>query len=75
MATASTDQLRMPVVKRLYQNHVLDSTRWNFVPLRDDDIVVPPRTKPAPPDASDCRQPDIFGAGTAGTDFGAFAIS
>ena len=40
MATASTDQLRMPIVKHLYQNHVLDSTRWNFVPLRDDDIVV-----------------------------------
>jgi aryl sulfotransferase len=39
MATASADQLRMPVLKHLYQNHVLDSTRWNFVPLRDDIIV------------------------------------
>ena len=40
MATASTDQLRMPVVKHLYQNHVLDSSRWNFLPLREDDIIV-----------------------------------
>src|SRR5262249_41538084 len=40
MATASTDRLRMPVMKHLYQNHVLDSTRWKFVNLRDDDIVV-----------------------------------
>jgi aryl sulfotransferase len=39
MAAAATDP-RLPVIKHLYQNHVLDSTRWNFVRLRDDDIIV-----------------------------------
>ncbi len=40
MATASADHRRMPVVKHLYQNHVLDSTRWDFLRFRDDDIIV-----------------------------------
>ena len=30
----------LPVRTRVYQNHHLDSLRWNFVALRDDDIVI-----------------------------------
>jgi aryl sulfotransferase len=30
----------LPVVKHLYQNHSMDSTRWNFFAPRPDDIVV-----------------------------------
>ena len=40
MATDPIDRLRMPVLKHLYQNHIFDSTRWSFVRLRDDDVIV-----------------------------------
>ena len=38
MAETITQQL--PPRTHVYQNHNLDSLRWNFVTLRDDDIVV-----------------------------------
>ena len=40
MSAAPADDRRMPAVKHLYQNHILDSARWNFLRLRDDDIIV-----------------------------------
>jgi aryl sulfotransferase len=40
MAETAPHRHELPMVKHLYQNHHLDSLRWNFVPLRDDDIVV-----------------------------------
>lgn len=40
MVTDPIDRRRMPVLKHLYQNHFLDSSRWNFVRLRDDDVIV-----------------------------------
>src|SRR5580700_5074624 len=30
----------LPVPSHVYQNHHFDSLRWNFVTLRDDDIVI-----------------------------------
>lgn len=30
----------LPTIKHLYQNHSMDSTRWNFFAPRDSDIVV-----------------------------------
>ncbi|MGH7838552.1 MAG: sulfotransferase domain-containing protein, partial [Candidatus Binataceae bacterium] len=30
----------LPVIRHLYQNHSMDSTRWNFFAPRADDIVV-----------------------------------
>jgi len=38
MADATDHQL--PVVKHIYQNHHLDSLRWNFFATRDDDVVI-----------------------------------
>ncbi len=29
-----------PQVKHIYQNHTMDSTRWNTFPYRDDDIII-----------------------------------
>jgi len=40
MAAATTAKDQLPTVKHLYQNHTLDSLRWNSVALRDDDIVI-----------------------------------
>jgi hypothetical protein len=40
MAIADADRPRMPTIKHLYQNHILDSTRWDFLRFRDDDIIV-----------------------------------
>ena len=31
---------KLPEVKHLYQNHAMDSTRWNFFAPRANDIVV-----------------------------------
>jgi len=39
MPDAAADR-QLPVIKHLYQNYSLDSLRWNFVTLRDDDIVI-----------------------------------
>ena len=30
----------LPVTSRVYQNHHLDSTRWNYFTPRDDDIII-----------------------------------
>ncbi|MEE8556534.1 MAG: sulfotransferase domain-containing protein [Myxococcota bacterium] len=34
------DPLRLPQRTHVYQNHHMDSTRWDYVVLRDDDIVI-----------------------------------
>jgi len=31
---------KLPIVTRVYQNHHLDSTRWNYFRPREDDIVI-----------------------------------
>jgi aryl sulfotransferase len=38
--------LNLPEVTRIYQNHILDSTRWNAYRPRADDVIVatPPKT-------------------------------
>ncbi len=40
MAETITHAPKLPPRSHVYQNHHFDSTRWNFVALRDDDIVV-----------------------------------
>ena len=36
---------KLPEIKHLYQNHQMDSLRWNFFVPRTDDIVVAPLTQ------------------------------
>ena len=36
----STASAKLPTVKHLYQNHMMDSRRWNYFTPRADDIVV-----------------------------------
>jgi len=31
---------KLPVVKHLYQNYMMDTLRWNFLTPRADDVVV-----------------------------------
>jgi len=40
MADTITHGHRLPARTHLYQNHHFDSLRWNFLALRDDDIVI-----------------------------------
>ena len=36
----NTESIRMPQRTRVYQNHLLDSTRWDAIELRPGDIVI-----------------------------------
>jgi hypothetical protein len=38
--TNDSNGTRLPARTRIYQNWVLDSTRWNYVSHRADDIVI-----------------------------------
>jgi aryl sulfotransferase len=40
MADAISQAQKLPTRTRVYQFHIFDSLRWNFVALRDDDVVV-----------------------------------
>src|ERR1700688_617934 len=40
MSTNSDRRPELPERTRVYQNHTLDSLRWNFIRIRDDDIIV-----------------------------------
>jgi len=40
MGHQETDSVELPVRHRVYQNHHLDSTRWDVVVPREDDIIV-----------------------------------
>jgi len=52
-------------MRHVYQNHVLDSTRWNNVRLRDDDIIITTSYKLVPPG---CRQSWAASYSGAGVD-------
>ncbi len=40
MAELIKDAHEIPSCTRIYQNHILDSLRWNFLRLRSDDIII-----------------------------------
>lgn len=40
MAAKADRAPAQPVVKHLYQNWAFDASRWNFLQLRDDDIII-----------------------------------
>ena len=40
MVGTGSNQSQVPSVTHVYQNYLFDSLRWNFVTLREDDIVI-----------------------------------